>query len=643
MYTHDSRPVSAGHSGPAEPVNRWTSAYNFPPSVTDFEPGSKQHPDVRSPSRFLFWMMRDMGWVVPAMTLGACSWMVPAALTPWLLGRAIDAGILRGDAWATVGWAALLLGVIAFGVLGGIMFHTFAVRMWLLAIYGVQRRVSRKAVQLGHVLGRRVPTGEVLSVASSDSDQFGATIDAFGHVIAALGTFVFVSVMMFTTSPVLGTVVLIATPLLLGASTPVLRPLTVAQRNERNESSTLTSMAADIVSGLRILRGIGGERTFSDNYARQSQKVRGLGIQLGTWQAVVEMISVLLSGLMLVVLVYLGAHQMLEGRLTVGELISFFGYALFLMTPMQVFFEFAQKWVQGLVSARKTAAYFGAEVPWQERSDAVGPRPVLRDEASGVVIEPGRFTAIVSVDPDASAALADRLGRYLPGNGGADQPEDDSELKGRAARRARREKEAARARQAAEDADVAAQHWGVTADGVDYSQLDLATLRQRVVVSDTASMLFAGTLQDAVDPWGTHTREQAEAALVTASAEDVYDGLPGGWQGRIDEKGRGLSGGQRQRIMLARALLLDPEVLVLVEPTSAVDAHTEARISERLAEHRRGRTTVVTTASPLLLHRADVVSLLVDGVEVARGRHDELTTNADYRRVIARGMEEDDE
>lgn len=189
---------------------------------------------------------------------------------------------------------------------------------------------------------------------------------------------------------------------------------------------------------------------------------------------------------------------------------------------------------------------------------------------------------------------------------------------------------------------MAAQPWGVTADGVDYSRLDL-TLRQRVVVSDTASMLFAGTLQDAVDPWGTHTREQAEAALVTASAEDVYDGLPGGWQGRIDEKGAASRAGSGSASCWLWALLLDPEVLVLVEPTSAVDAHTEARISERLAEHRRGRTTVVTTASPLLLHRADVVSLLVDGVEVARGRHDELTTNADYRRVIARGMEEDDE
>ena len=113
-------------------------------------------------------------------------------------------------------------------------------------------------------------------------------------------------------------------------------------------------MATDIVSGLRILRGIGGERTFGGNYAQQSQRVRRLGVTAGTWQAVTETISVLLSGLLLVTLVWLGSHEMLAGRLTVGQLISFVGYAVFMVWPLQTFFEFAQKWVQGLVSARKT-------------------------------------------------------------------------------------------------------------------------------------------------------------------------------------------------------------------------------------------------------------------------------------------------
>ncbi|GAA4897001.1 ABC transporter ATP-binding protein [Tessaracoccus lubricantis] len=610
--------------------------FDFPPSIP-----ASDAPDVRSPSRFLFWLIRSYGWVVPAMTLAASSWMVPGALTPWVLGRAIDAGIMRGDRTAVVGWVLLLVGVIAFGVVGGILFHTYAVRMWLLGIYGIQRRVSRKAVRLGHVLNRRVPTGEVLSVSASDGDQFGATVDAFGSVIAAFVSFLVATTLMLTTSVELGLVVLIATPLLLAASTPVLRPLTAAQGAERTENSSLTSMATDIATGLRILRGIGGEKTFADNYARQSQKVRGLGIRLGTWQAVVEAISVLLSGLLLVVLVYLGSRQLLEGTLSVGQLISFFGYAVFLMTPMQMFFDFAQKWVQGLVSAQKTSALLGADLPWPDGGRALGSEPVLHDEASGVTVRPGRMLGIVSADPDVSAALADRLGRYLP-EATEDEPDDEG-LSGKALRRARKERLAARRRRAERDAEAARKPWGVTADGVDYRDLDPAGLRRRVVVSHTGASLFAGTLQTAVDPWGTHSREAAEQVLVTASAEDIFESLPGGWQGRIDEKGRGLSGGQRQRIVLARALLLDPEVLVLVEPTSAVDAHTEARIAERLAAARRGRTTVVVTASPLLLRWADEVAVLVDGREVARGSHDQLHDNTHYRRIIARGMEDHDE
>ena len=137
------------------------------------------------------------------------------------------------------------------------------------------------------------------------------------------------------------------------------------------------------------------------------------------------------------------------------------------------------------------------------------------------------------------------------------------------------------------------------------------------------------------------TREQAEQALRVAGAEDVYDALPGGWAGQIDERGRGLSGGQRQRVVLARALAVDPEVLVLVEPTSAVDAHTETRIAERVAAHRRGRTTVVTTVSPLWLHHADRVVLHVGGRVAAQGHHEELLADEPrYREVVLRAFDE---
>jgi ABC-type bacteriocin/lantibiotic exporter with double-glycine peptidase domain len=128
----------------------------------------------------------------------------------------------------------------------------------------------------------------------------------------------------------------------------------------------------------------------------------------------------------------------------------------------------------------------------------------------------------------------------------------------------------------------------------------------------------------------------------------VLDSLPGGLDGELTEKGRSLSGGQRQRVALARALLTDAEVLVLVEPTSAVDAHTEARIATRLADLRRGRTTVVVTASPLVLDVVDEVALVAGGRVQVTGRHRDLMdgTHEDaiaYRAVVSRAAAENEE
>lgn len=131
-------------------------------------------------------------------------------------------------------------------------------------------------------------------------------------------------------------------------------------------------------------------------------------------------------------------------------------------------------------------------------------------------------------------------------------------------------------------------------------------------------------------------------ALYAAVAQDIVRGLPDGLDSPVDAQGRNLSGGQRQRVRLVRALLADPEVLLAVEPTSAVDAHTEAAMAARLRAARSGRTTVVTTASPLLLDRADTVYYLVDGRVAAVGSHRELLDREPgYRLLVSRGADDD--
>ncbi len=620
----------------------------FPPSVGAFRSRTRSSailtgdPDTRTPTRFLLWLLRDQSRILAINAGVGLLWFLPGTVGPFFMGKAIDRGILQHDMGATLTWAALLFAAITVGVFAGIGMHTAAVSGWLVALYKTMLLVARKVAQMGHVLPRRTPTGEILSVASSDSDTFGALTEVVARAVAAACAFLVVAAIVVSASPLLGLVTLVAAPLLVGAASPLLRPLQRAQAVERTRSSELTGRATDIVAGLRILRGIGGERTFGDNYAAQSRRTREAGVRAGVWQAGVDAVGTLLSGLLLVVLTWLGTREMLAGRLSLGQLVSFFGYAVFMVWPIQTIFELAQKWIQALVAAGKTLAVLGQQPPW---SSVEHPEPLpadaeIVDEASGFRARPGELTVIVSAVPDESAAIADRLGRYLATAVEPMSSDVGDELSGRAARRVRQERARRRAERARADEALAARPWGVTIGGIDVSRFDLSELRSRVLVSDTSSLVFAGTLQRLLDPHGRRTRAQAEQAIRVANAEDVYDALPGGWQGVLDERGRGLSGGQRQRLVLARAVLSDPEVLVLVEPTSAVDAHTEVRIAERLAAHRRGRTTIVTTVSPLVLHHADTVVLIRDGVAVARGRHhDLLASNDDYRAVVARGMD----
>lgn len=161
-------------------------------------------------------------------------------------------------------------------------------------------------------------------------------------------------------------------------------------------------------------------------------------------------------------------------------------------------------------------------------------------------------------------------------------------------------------------------------------------IREHILLADHEADLFAGPLRDVI----MGADSDPAAALHAAVADDIVQGLPDGLDTPMDAQARNLSGGQRQRIRLVRALLANPEVLLAVEPTSALDAHTEALVAQRLREAREGRTTAVTTTSPLVLDHADAVLYLVDGKLAATGTHQQLLAEEPgYRALVARDVE----
>jgi ABC-type multidrug transport system fused ATPase/permease subunit len=527
-------------------------------------------------------------------------WMSCQAVMPAVLGRAIDRGVAEKDARQLVLWASVMFAVGVVQAVSGIVRHRFAVTNWLTAAYRTVQLVTRQAVHVGGALPRKVSTGEVVAVGSSDLSHLGNVMDVTARFAGAIVSFLLVSVILLSTSVTLGLVVLIGVPVLMAMIGPMLSPLQRRAAHQRQMMSDLSNTATDIVGGLRVLRGIGGEQVFLERYRRESQATRAAGVQVAKLQSVLDALQVFLPGVFVVLVVWLGARSAVAGQITAGELVAFYGYSAFLMIPLRTATEFANKFIRARVSARRVCTVLALRPDVTDPESPLPSPPAgspLHDARSGLTVTPGRLTAIVSDDPDESALLADRLGLT------AAEVDDD-----------------------------------ITLGGVPLTALPRAEVRRRIVVSDTSAQLFSGRLADRLDVTGSG---DVTAALWTASADDILDGLPERLDTIVTERGRSFSGGQRQRLVLARALSADPEVLVLVEPTSAVDAHTEARIASRLREHRAGRTTVVTTVSPLLLDTVDEVAFLVDGRVVATGTHAALLeTEPDYRAVVVRDVSE---
>ncbi|MGI8615144.1 MAG: ABC transporter ATP-binding protein [Nocardioidaceae bacterium] len=559
------------------------------------DPGT---PDLRSANRYLLWVARMQSRTVAAAVASGIIWMVAQALMPAFIGKAIDEGVAQQNTGRLWFWSLMLLLAGLTQAVAGVVRHRFSVTMWLDAAFRSIQLLGRTAGRLGAALPKRVATGEVVSVGANDMAQIGNSVDALGRAAGAVVSFLVVAVILLASSTTLGLVVLIGLPLLLIAIGPLLKPLQQRNMRARELQGELNNLASDIVSGLRVLRGIGGEEVFHRRYAAESQRVRAAGVQVARLQSVLDALQILLPGIFVVFVVWLGARFAAAGQLSPGELVAFYGYAAFLVIPLRTATEFANKVIRARVATARLIRILSLEPDFAEPvTPAAEPGGrTLVDAASGFVARPGEMTALVSDDSGETVRLADRLGRFAPGD--------------------------------------------VTLDGVALAELPMAVVRRRVLVSDTAATLFSGVLRDELDIRDDTTDEELMAVIRTASADDVLVGLPEGLSADVEERGRSFSGGQRQRLVLARALVADPDVLVLVDPTSAVDAHTEARIAERLRDARAGRTTVVVTGSPLLLDRVDKVAFLSGGRVVAEGTHRELLATVDgYRRTVTRGEE----
>ena len=313
------------------------------------DPGLADH---RTPGRFLWWMARAQ-WVtlLGGMFYGIL-WGGAQAVMPAVLGRAIDRGVADKDTSELLYWTGVMLAVGLVQAVSGIMRHRFAVTNWLTAAYRTVQLVTRQTVRLGGTLPRKVSTGEVVAIGTSDLSHLGGLMDISARFTGSVVSFFLVAVLLLRTSPTLGLVVLIGVPLLVLAVGPLLRPLQARSAHQRHLMGGLANTASDIVGGLRVLRGIGGEQVFLDRYRRESQSTRAAGVRVARIQSVLDALQVLLPGIFVVLVVWLGARTAVSGQISAGELVAFSGYAVFLVLPLRTATEFANKLIRARVAVR---------------------------------------------------------------------------------------------------------------------------------------------------------------------------------------------------------------------------------------------------------------------------------------------------
>ncbi|MET8998286.1 ABC transporter ATP-binding protein [Amycolatopsis sp. NPDC004169] len=520
------------------------------------------------------------------------------ALVPVVIGVVIDQAVAGGSVGTLLLWLVVLGALFAVLSTSYRLGARFGERAAERAAHDLRLDVGRRVLHPGGVADSGTLAGELVSIGTSDAKRVGTVNGVLPFGVAGLAGLLVSAVALLAMSLPLGLLVLLGTPPMLYLAHLIGKPLERRSEAEQERSAFASGVATDLVAGLRVLKGVGAERAAVDRYRRTSRDSLRATLRAARAQAWHNGALLALTGIFIAVVALVGGNLAAAGDISVGDLVAAVGLAQYLITPFSLFSWVNGELAQGRASAARIAAVLNA-APAVGGGDAALPVPpaghvkltavsrgALRDV--GFEARPGELLGVVATDPAAATDLLDCLGRA---------------------------------------ADPAA--GSVSVDAVDLSTVDPSRVREVVLVAAHDADLFAGTVAE-----NLATGPKTAEAMTAAAVDEVASALPDGVATAVTERGRSLSGGQRQRVALARALAADAPVLVLHDPTTAVDTVTEARIAAGLAELRRGRTTILVTTSPALLAATDRVVLLDDGRVAGEGRHAELAGRPDYRAAV---------
>jgi ATP-binding cassette, subfamily B, bacterial len=565
----------------------------------------------------LLGFLRPYRWSLIASVVLAIGSQIAGLALPWLTGEVIDEAIAKDDRALL---QALVAAVAVAGLAKALMLvgrRFIAGRQALGVEFDIRNALYAHLLRLSWGFYDRHQTGQLMSRATVDLQQvrffLGYGLIFFSqHVITIVAT----TAILFVIDWQLALIALAITPILVlvayrysRASHPILRE--VQQR-----MADMTTVAEENIVGVNVVKAFAQEPSEAAKFARRSEGVFAESIKATRQRAFYVPFLSFLPLLAQAAVLLAGGHRVVSGELAIGEFVAFNVYVLLLVMPLRMLGMWIGTSQRAIASGERIFEVLDEPEDVVESPDArplpagrghlrfehvtfgYDPeRPVLHDVH--LELEAGRTVALIGHTGSGKTTLTTLVPRFY---------------------------------------DV--QEGRVLLDGVDVRDVRLGDLRREIGIVSQDPFLFSTTVRDNIAFGALEaTDEEIERAARMAQAHEFVVELPKGYDTVIGERGITLSGGQRQRIAIARAILVDPRVLVLDDATASVDATTEAQIRLGLREAMKGRTTLIVAHRLSTISLADEVVVVEHGRIVARGTHEDLIHESGvYREIHDHGL-----
>jgi ABC-type multidrug transport system fused ATPase/permease subunit len=553
-------------------------------------------------------------WVSVALAVG--SQLAQIALVA-ITGLVIDKALIPHDSQTLTLLIGLIvgLGVVKAGLMVGR--RLISGRQALGVEFDLRNALYAHLVRLSFGFYDRHQTGQLMSRATVDLQGVRfflgyGLIFFFQNVL----TVVFVTVVLFAYEWELAFVALAITPVLVVLAYRYSHVTHPTLRDIQQKLADVATVAEENIVGVHVVKAFAQEPSEADKFGDRSERVFHRSIEANRQRALYVPLISFIPLLAQAAVLLIGARMVADGTLSTGGFVSFNLYLAMLVTPLRSLGMWIGQAQRATASGERIFQIMDEPVEVADRPGAIelpagpgrirfenvsfgyaGDRPVL--DRIDLDVEAGRTIALIGHTGSGKTTLTTLVPRFYDVTDGR-----------------------------------------VTIDGADVRDVTLTSLRHAVGVVPQDPFLFSDTIRENI-AFGAPDLSDEEIARVArlAQADEFIDRLPDGYDTVIGERGITLSGGQRQRLAIARALAVDPRILILDDATASVDASTEARIRLGLREAMKGRTTLIIAHRLSTIALADELVVLHQGRIAARGTHDELyATSAVYREIYEHGL-----